>query len=191
MLMVFTRFQPLASTIRLPDLANRNLKKAFLSSVVQKSYSDRNVQITVSDSSSACTFTAQQALDFAMNWRSNPSQIYNNADDVAFNAATSAATDGTATDALELDTGNFVQHLATSDLTETVKELTSLMQLQNILAYKLNNLIQTQNFLMLITASDGIQQSQSNLKTRSLGLEKMNQDYYSASSSTASGSAVE
>ena len=65
------------------------------------------------------------------------------------------------------------------------------MQLQTVLSNKLNSLVQTQNFLMLISASDGIQTSQANLQTRTLGLEQMRQDYYSASASTASGSAVE
>ncbi len=185
--------QAFANTYR-DSHANLNMKKVFLLSVVLNSFNERNIQLTVTEnatSSNSCTFTPKQAMDFAINWRSNPSQTFNNADDVAFDAANGTGAEQSTTDILETATGNFVEHLATSDLTETVKELTSLMQLQTVLSNKLNSLVQTQNFLMLISASDGIQTSQANLQTRTLGLEQMRQDYYSASASTASGSAVE
>lgn len=184
------------------SMAPLNIQKLFTLSVLQKSYADRNTNITVSNGSKSCTFTPAQAMTNALTWRMDPNRSFTNADSKAVQAQaeyqaalSTAATAGTTApdEPLEEASGTWSEHLASSNVPEVMKEIATLLQLNNYISGKLYKQQEMMSLLQTLTTVSDIETRRVQLNAAALNLKSLSKNYYrgAASSSGVPGASGE
>ena len=146
------------------------------------------LNVTPKSGGTTCSFTPMQALDFAMKWRLDPARRYKNADDDAVQARASYDAESGESLPLELDLGNFNEHLSASNVSEVLKEMAQIMQMNNYISTKLYKQQETLSLLLSLSTLSAVDTRRAELVTNSLMLKSMSKDVYRGSASVSSAS---
>lgn len=174
-------------------IAPLNIQKLFTLSMLRQSYNDRNIMLEVSpsdtsgvasSSSGSCKFTAMQAMHYALSWRMDPQYVFNNADSGVLSGTTTAAeSPAGVTLPQEKASGNWAEHIASSNTPEVLKEIATLMQLHNYMNGKLYRQQEKLSLLMTLMTVNDVEKRRAELKSRADHMQLLIKNYYKGASS--------